>query len=153
MLFSVGLWRKPPTLSTNSAGCFLMWQINWPDVNKEVSGQMLKPVNNGPKVLNCSWWPHHSGRSMPFPITNSIQWRIKRATRLHEKFKKIIYNMIQGYSVQEVGGVVKPVHNEQSTLISIATWKQSMAAGPRSCQMAVMILDDTNCFHQYTMSV
>lgn len=31
------------------------------------------------------------------------------------KFKKIIYNMIQGYFVQEVVGAVKPVHYEQST--------------------------------------
>lgn len=29
--------------------------------------------------------------------------------------KKSIYNMIQGYFVQEVVGAVKPVHYEQST--------------------------------------
>lgn len=31
------------------------------------------------------------------------------------KFKKIIYNMIQVYFVQEVVEAVKPVHYEQST--------------------------------------
>lgn len=48
-------------------------------------------------------------------ITVYSLWKRTKHLDMMQDFKKIIYNMIQGYFVQEVVGAVKPVHYEQST--------------------------------------
>lgn len=57
----------------------------------------------------------YSDTNPGIPTRCDYSLTVDENTWIRCKFKKSIYNMIQGYFVQEVVGAVKPVHYEQST--------------------------------------